>query len=398
MAERFGFLSQKRFATYGNRPLVWLHAVSVGETRAAIPLIRAIKKENPEAVLVISNVTETGHRTARSIPEIDECIYFPFDFTPVMQRVLDILNPSLILIVETEIWPNLVRLAHVRRIPISLVNGRISDRSFPRYHRVRFLLGVTLRRFNHLCMQSSRDARRIQHLGARAEDIHPTGNIKFDYQQPLPSAQEIRQWRETYRLPEDCPIWCVGSTHDKEEEQIARIFRRLQMADQKVILVLAPRHPERKQAVAGVLKQYGFPFRFRSELTENTPPLKAGEVLLVDTMGEMIRLYACSDIVFVGGSMVPIGGHNILEAALVGKPVLWGPNMQNFKDISRKVLLAGGGLQVKTLEELFDLLKIFLNDSKQCELFGTKGRALLESNSGATEETMKILRPYLENR
>lgn len=390
LRERFGWYAPQRLAAIAGRPVLWIHAVSVGETRAAIPLIKALRQRWPEHALVLTNVTETGHEVAGTIAELDLCLFFPFDLSFVIRRVLDRLQPTLIVIVETEIWPNLIRSAALRHIPLALVNGRISDRSYPRYRRCKGILAPLLQQVSRFCMQSDVDSERMMALGARPESVITSGNLKFDMPMNLAEADPALL-RSRYRLPKDLPLWICGSTHDGEEAALLQSYRTLLEQGAELALILVPRHPPRVPAVCELLTARNFPYRRRSQLTAESPLLAKGEVLLVDTLGELLPLYAASDLVFVGGSLVPVGGHNLLEAALVGRPVIFGPHMHNFREISGLIRNAGAGAQVQAAEELPALLTRYLRDPQLGQQQGAAGRQLIAAHSGATARTVALL-------
>lgn len=391
--QRFGRYEKARFQAHTEAKVIWIHAVSVGETRAAIPLIRRLRQHWPQAKIVLSNVTETGHRVAIGLDDIDDAIYFPLDLSWIVSQVIHRIKPDLFLIVETEIWPNLIRELKRSRVPIVLVNGRFSDRSFPRYYRLKRILKPVLDDFSLFCMQSAQDARRIALLGAPAAKVVETGNMKFD--QAAPTLPPVAALRQSYGLPETGLVWAVGSTHEKEDELIARVFRRLMLAEQQVTLILAPRHCQRCNDIGLLLRKYGFPYRLRSELESGQPPLASGEVLLVDTMGEMLQLYRAADFIFVGGSLVPVGGHNIIEAIMVERPVLWGPYMQNFKDMSRKVLARDAGISVQNVDELYDAVRQLIDRPEERQRIAHNGLSILQDNIGATERTLERIIPLL---
>ncbi|MFA5517435.1 MAG: 3-deoxy-D-manno-octulosonic acid transferase [Desulfuromonadales bacterium] len=394
--ERLGFYLPERLSSLAGRPIIWIHAVSVGETRAAIPLIKALKQDFPEHALVLSNVTETGHAIAGEIREIDLCLFFPFDLSWVVRRALRQVRPSVIVIVETEIWPNFVRLAHRERIPVLLVNGRISDRSFPRYLRLRPLLRPILEYFAAFCMQTDQDAQRICAIGAPEKLVEVTRNLKFDMQTSSSVSAAAGDLREGFRLPADTLVWVAGSTHAGEEEIVAETYRRLLDAGNKLVLVLVPRHPERCRILATQLTARGFAVTLRSRIDARSEPLRQGEILLVDTLGEMLKLYAAADVVFLGGSLTPVGGHNVLEASLLRKPVVFGPHMNNFREISRLLLKVGGGVQVADAEELYRTLDQLVADPELRQRMGEGGYALLQRNVGATRHTVTVIRRTME--
>jgi len=389
--ERLGVLPAERLAPLAGRPVIWVHAVSVGETRAAVPLIKALKASYPTHAIVLSNVTETGHAVARGLRDVDLFLFFPFDLSWVVRRVLAAVKPQLAVIVETEIWPNFVRHCQRNAIPVLLVNGRISDRSFPRYRRVRWLLQPVLRRFSAFCMQSELDAERIIAMGAPADRVEVTRNLKFDMQAKTPDVGELTSLQHSFRLSGEAQVWVAGSTHAGEEESVALAFGELLAAGHQLVLVLVPRHPERCRSVAEMLTARGLSVTLRSRIAERSSDLQSGEVLLVDSIGEMLTFYALADLVFVGGSLVNIGGHNILEASLLKKPVIYGPYMQNFKEISRLLAEAKGGICVANEAELEPAIGRLLADAELRQTMGQGGYALLAKNSGATEHTLRVV-------
>ncbi|MDY0211518.1 MAG: 3-deoxy-D-manno-octulosonic acid transferase [Desulfuromonadaceae bacterium] len=393
LRERLGFLSPSVLALLKGRQVIWLHAVSVGETRAAVPLIKKLRLAYPDAVLLLSNVTETGREIAEAIPEIDVCIYFPIDFSAAVKRVVKKVNPALVLIVETEIWPQFVRMCHKYAIPVVLVNGRISDRSFPRYSLVGSLLKPVLAHITFFCMQSELDAHRIAFLGASPEKISVSGNIKFD--QSGVSTEELDQTRlrAQFGIAPEARVWVAGSTHQGEDEIVMRVYQQLLQSFPDLILILVPRHPHRCRQVSELLSKAGVTWYLRSDNV--FPPLTGGSVLLVDTLGEMLNFYTVADIVFVGGSLVPVGGHNILEASMVEKPVMFGPWMQNFKDIAKFISAAQGFGEVRDAEGLQQLLTKLLHDKDLRRSAGVRGATILQQHAGATRKTLGVVRQVL---
>ncbi|MCD6581702.1 MAG: 3-deoxy-D-manno-octulosonic acid transferase [Desulfuromusa sp.] len=395
--ERLGYYSPEQLSLLREKKTIWIHAVSVGETRAAMPLIRQIRLQYPDFLILVTNVTETGHAIALEDKEIGLCLFFPFDFSWAVRRALSTVNPKLIIIVETEIWPNFTRQAHQFEIPLILVNGRISDRSFPRYRFFRFLLRPILDRFSSFCMQSQTDAERITALGAPDGRVENTGNLKFDHDLMEVTTEQVQQKKNQYQLPEQVAILVAGSTHEKEEKQLLEAYRQIStQIERKLLLVLIPRHPERKREVQALLKETGFKYRLRSSLQEGDGLLSPGDVLLVDTLGEVLDFYSVADLVFVGGSLVPIGGHNLLEAALLEKPVIFGPHIHNFKEISAKLIRAGAGVKVANQSELVRQSIIILNDPARCRAMGQAGSSLIVENAGTTERTMRHISKALK--
>jgi len=294
-----------------------------------------------------------------------------------VRRALNTVNPELIIIVETELWPNFITQASQSNIPMILVNGRISDRSFPRYRCGRFLLKPILERFSAFCMQSQIDAERIAVLGAPDGRVENTGNLKFDHDLKKVTAIQVQQQKEQYRLPQQVAIFVAGSTHAGEEKQLLDAYRQISaQIDRELILILIPRHPERKREVEALLKESKFQYRLRSSLQKGDNLLSPGEVLLV-------------------GSLVPIGGHNLLEAALLAKPVIFGPFIQNFKEISAKLIRAGAGVKVTNQQGFVRQSVILLNDPVRCRAMGEAGSSLIVENAGTTERTMRHISKFL---
>jgi 3-deoxy-D-manno-octulosonic-acid transferase len=394
LRERLGFISPSALEAIKGRRVIWIHAVSVGETRAAIPLIRELRRTYPDAALVLSNVTETGREIAESISEIDVCFFFPVDFSLTVARALDSLKPKLVLIVETELWPQFVRKCYTRSIPVMLVNGRISDRSFPRYKKAGALLRPVLGQISTFCMQSEQDASRIETLGAAPERIHVSGNVKFDQGDISPEAIDMCALRSRFALQTHGKVWVAGSTHQGEDEVVIRVHRNLLQIFPDLTLVLVPRHPHRCRQIGDLLSHENLEWRLRSN--EEGNHLKAGGVLLVDTLGEMLDLYSIADVVFVGGSLVPVGGHNILEASMVNKPVLFGPHMHNFKEIARHISAAQGFGEIADEAELEQMLTDLLQNLSTGKTAGLKGAAVLQRHAGATAHTLAQIRALME--
>lgn len=395
IAERLGFLSgEKRAHLHGSETL-WVHAVSVGETIAVRPLLKALKTRYPEKKIVLSTVTETGRGIAEKLSEVDVCIYFPLDFAFAVRRMMIAVRPSLIMVVETEIWPNFLRCAHRSGIPAVLVNGRISDKSFGGYRRFSWVFRQVLANFDALCVQTEEDARRIIAIGAPPKRVHVAKNLKYDIPVTLISEEQKSALLQKYRLPSATPVFTAGSTHRGEDEIILNVYRTLLREGQELVLVLAPRHPERAEEVAKIAEQNGLRCVRRSQLDGQSVQVQTGEVLLVDTIGELMNIYAISDLVFVGGSLVPVGGHNLLEPASLAVPVIFGPHMNNFREIAALILLHQGGVQVQDSADLTETLKKLLNCPAERLKLGENGARILTENSGSTERHMEIIASLL---
>lgn len=384
LRQRFGFLDQDILRLLNKERPILVHAVSVGETIAVKPLLAALKLQYPGRPLILSNMTETGRGVARSIKGIDGCVYFPFDYPFAVSRFLKNINPALVIIVETEIWPNFLKKAGKLRIPAMIVNGRISDRSYQRYLRLNFFFTPVMRNLAAICMQSTPDAERITLIGAPADRVAVTRNLKFDIPVSCHTDAELTSIRSRYRIDPALQIITAGSTHQGEEELILDAFSEIVAQGRQVLLILVPRHPERSGGVVELLNKRNFSFAIRSRLSHESLHLKSGEVLLVDTIGELMSLYAISDVVFVGGSLVPTGGHNLLEPASLGRPVLFGQHMANFREIAAMTLEYEAGLQVDSAADLATNCSALLADDQGRRIMGENGRRLLSDQGGAT--------------
>lgn len=394
--ERFGFVSPKDLNKLKGRPAIWLHAVSVGESIAARPLLKALKHNYPGHAIVISNTTETGRGIASGYPEKDLCIYFPFDFLPSVCTVLNRIKPCMVIIMETEIWPNFNREAAARGIPVILANGRISDRSFRRYLTFSWFFRHPLHYFSTLCMQTEVDRERIIAIGAPQGKTLTSGNLKYDIPFKAVEKDEKTELRKRYGIADDLTVIVAASTHPGEEELLLAAYGKLLENIPHLFLVLVPRHPERAAEVALLLEQSALPYRRRTQMAEPMPPgFAAGEVLLVDLVGEMMSLYALSDLAFVGGSLVPTGGHNLLEPASRGIPFIFGPHMTNFREITALALHYGAGIQVETADELVEVCRNMAQSAEMRLVLGNNGLKLMRDNGGATKRHMDVVGRYL---
>jgi len=394
LKERFGRYSPQLLERLkGSRPL-WIHAVSVGETMAASPLIAELMRQRPQERIVLSTVTYTGNQVARErFPGADGIIYFPLDFQGVVQRALRQIRPRTVLLTETELWPHFLRACREQGIPCMLINGRISEASFRRYRRVRPFFRRMVRGMPLLCMQSEADERRIIELGADPASVKWTGNLKFDqYAKEEGEDSRPRLLRELM-IGDEVPVFIAGSTHPGEEEAAIEAFWGAKKEITNLLLILAPRHPERVAEVEQILNQRKLAFSRRSRI--RLGERRDGDVILLDTMGELGKMYSLGTIIFVGGSLAKIGGHNILEAAFYGVPILFGPHMENFREIAELFLTRGGALAVRDASDLAEKLLWLLLHPQEAQAMGERGRALRRENRGATQRTLDLLKAYL---
>lgn len=363
---------------------LWIHAVSVGEVLAARPLIGALRKRLPRYKVFVSTTTVTGNAVAReSLRGIDGLFFAPFDWRGPVRHALATLNPAALVLVETEIWPNLIHEARSRGARVALVNGRISPRSHRRYLWIRSFLRRVLGELDLLAMQGEAHARRVVEMGAPPDRVRVLGNIKFDAVEARP-ADRLARLLAASGAPER-PVWIAGSTAPGEEEMVLSAFHRIRERVPATRLVIAPRHPERFGEVPPLVEASGFGCVRRTGL--DSRGWTDGEVLLLDSLGELAGLYGLATAVFVGGSLVPAGGHNILEAAVAGKAVVVGPHMENFQEIADEFRSEGGLVQIRSPDELAGAILGLLTDSRRRQEIGERARGLIRRNSGAVERT-----------
>jgi 3-deoxy-D-manno-octulosonic-acid transferase len=393
LGQRFGHIPPDVMATCkGMRPL-WLHAVSVGEVIAAVPLVSALRRRFPQVPILVSTVTETGQATAREKMRADAYLYFPLDYPGVVRRVIGSLQPRLFLMVETEIWPNVLREMARRRVPTMLVNGRISPRSFRGYQRLRPFMRQVLHAVATFSMQTALDAERIIAIGAAAERVHITGNIKYDL--PLEALNPGTEQALRAELGLDgAPVFMAGSTHRGEEESVLTAYLQAREQIPALRLLLAPRHLDRLDEVEALVRSHQLQMRRRSWGLKDGQQAPAG-VILLDTLGELATLYALGTVVFVGGSFVPIGGHNVLEPAAHRKPIVFGPHMHNFHQIATALLDAHGAVQVQHPAGLDEAIIQLLRHPERCRALGEAAYQVLRQNQGAIGRTVELAEALL---
>jgi 3-deoxy-D-manno-octulosonic-acid transferase len=373
------------------RPCGWIHAVSVGESIAAVPIVDGLRRLAPDVPLVMTTVTETGARVVgdRFGPTVEHR-FFPLDFPGAARRAIDAINPAFVVCMETELWPNVLDALARRDVPVMIANGRVSDRSYPRYHAVRRFLRPVLADVRVFAMQSKVDTDRIVALGAPPERVFVTGNVK--HEAPANGGDLADAWRERLGLDTAGPVWIAGSTHRGEEEIVLAAHERARAAFPDLRLILAPRHPERVPEVVELIRARGLRPVRRTELP-GAPAAHA--VVVIDTVGELAAIYAVGDVVLVGGSLVPMGGHNVLEPALRGKPVLFGPHTANFRESAELLIAGGGGRIVRDADELASALTRWLADADLRAATGVAARAAAASRQGAVRETLDLIERFL---
>ena len=377
-------------------PVVWVHAVSLGEVTAVVPLLRMIKEEDPHQTIVVSTVTETGREMVlKRLNGIATHCYAPLDFWWAVNRYIRVLNPRLFLLVESEIWPNLLTCLEQHQVPVCLVNGRISSRSFSRYRLVRRLMKPIWSLLDMALMQTAQDAERIKELGANAKVVHVTGNMKFDQtfdcQKNFDSAQTIRT---SLGISEAELVIVAGSTHPKEEEQLLDAYQTLSHSHMNVVLIMAPRHVERAPELEAVIARFGLSCVRRSQMSDKNilaTQHHSPRVIVLDSRGELPYVFCLGFVGFVGGTLVPVGGHNLLEPAQWGRPVLFGTYVDHCRDIAHQLLEAGGGIQIHQPKDLVTHLLRLLEHPAEAEQMGRQALAVIQQNRGVVKENLRLI-------
>ena len=384
--ERFGYLP---FEVEGRS--IWIHAVSVGEVQATTPLVNALRERYPGYALVVTTTTPTGsERITAALGDAVRHAYLCYDTPAMVHRFLERLHPAIAIIMENEIWPNLYDQCARRGIPLIIANGRLSPRSASRYRRIPGLFGGTLDHVAAVAAQSELDAGRFAAIGMDPSRIRVTGNIKFDVKLPVSLREQAAVIRRQWGVNRS--VWIAASTHEGEEEIVLRAFRRVREALPDALLVLVPRHPERFAKVAALCRRHRFATVLRSE---HRPCSEETAVFLGDSMGELVVFYAAADVAFVGGTLVPVGGHNILEPALLGIPVVTGPDFHNFVEITQKLGAAGACRQIEDEHQLADTVIELLKDADARFAMGERGRRIVADNRGALEAVLELIEGHL---
>jgi len=395
LRQRLGYLPVA--LNLDGEPSIWIHAVSVGEVLSTRPVIEELRKRYPSLRLFLSTTTRSGQQIARrSITDIDGIFYFPFDWPFTVRRTLSIVRPKLFVMVENEIWPTMLRECRRRSIKTIVINGRISARSFPRYRLIRPFFKRVLADIDRFCVQGEETAGRLISLGAERSRLTITGSLKFDALDatPLPGRGPARVLR-FFRMSPGRPVLIAGSTMRGEDEAVIRAFNRVRTTPggANALLVIAARHPERFDEVERMCKSEGLATVRRSELPIDAEP--RADAVILDTIGELAHLYQIATAVFVGGSLVPAGGHNILEPALYGKSIVFGPHMENFNEIAETFLTNRAAIQVHNARELETAIVGLLGDPVRRARLGAAARALIDTNRGAKDRTLAVIAALL---
>jgi len=397
--QRLGFLPA--FDSKGKR-VVWLHCVSVGETNAARPLAIKLKEAYPDLSLVVSTTTRTGQQLAKEVfaDVADLVFYFPFDWKFTARKSLLRIKPSVVLLMETEIWPNFIREAYHCGARIAIVNGRLSERSLTRYTKIKQFIKRILGYLDLALMQENGDATRLMSLGIRASKVRVTGNLKFDHGLNDNEAVLTVEMRERFGINSEQPLIIAASTHSPEEEWILTAFKEVRTSTNNARLMIAPRHPERFNEVASAIEKIGFTFVRRSKPDPSSD--QNAEIILLDSIGELRAAYPLADIVFVGGSLIPHGGQSIFEPAAAGKAIITGPHTTNFDAAIKEFLDKDALVQMpgitenEIVQKLAETFLDLLSNADQRSMLGSNALTAMKNNSGAVEKTIEYLQPVLD--
>ena len=390
--QRIGHFGHNTKAQLREHRRVWVHAVSVGEIYVALRFIKAYREIHPEAFFALSTTTSTGHAIARKeIDPRDVLFYFPVDLPGIIKKVLRIIDPVRLILVEGEFWPNLIRLADKQGVPVSLINGRMSERSYKGYRKLKSLTADVLRRIHPICVQGDIDAGRLIGIGAPAGSVHVTGTVKFDVAERSLAGEQIAQdIMQQLNVSADAVVLLGGSTWPGEEDVLCDLYKKLKAEHENLFLILVPRHVERVDEVVQCLEERGLSFVRRSQLSEagcQYPP----EVLFVDTTGELRSFYSVADIIFVGKSLLEHGGQNPIEPAMCGKAVVVGPNMENFPAVMPVFLGKNALVQVENIPALETAVTGLLADESARSALGARAAQVVEENQGMIQKTVQLL-------
>ncbi len=407
IAERMGRLPERKVSNLRGKKVVWFHAASVGEMKALSVIIPQVQNKYPGYDLVVSTWTKTGKAEAeKTLKGVRMVFFVPVDLRRFLRRAIRSLRPVALILVETELWPNLIKEAKRSGCFVALINGRISERSFRRYRLVKSLFEETLSHVDLLSLQSREYKERMMLLGADESRISVTGNLKFDRLLLAAEPEETGRLRKNLHIPDRFRVVIAGSTREGEESILIPVFKKLSQRYDDLLFIIAPRHLDRLNQVERILCDSGMNFVRKTRLDElaSEESAEAGNrsdhnrLILLDTMGELSKIYSVADVAFVGGSLVPVGGHNLLEPAIYGVPVLFGVHVNNFKEEARILIESGGGIQVQNQEELLLRLSDLLSNDEQRRNLGRKARQAIEKKTGVAGRTADLVFSALKKR
>jgi 3-deoxy-D-manno-octulosonic-acid transferase len=389
---KLGMVPAETFIAMQGTPRIWLHAVSVGEATAAAPIVKALRQHLPGACIVVSTSTETGQEMARKIVSgVTSFIYYPLDFPWVVRKMIDRVRPDVFAAVETEIWPNFMRACKERKIRVLLVNGRISPRSFRRYYKTRFFWEKILGLADEIGAISDVDSRRLQSIGVPEKKVHVFGNAKYDSLAARVDRSLQEEVSRALAIPPETHVFVAGSTHEGEEEIVLNVYRELLRTHPDFLLIMVPRHIERGAKVVRIASAAGFPDSIRMTEIRAGRARTTERVIVIDVIGELFKAYSLASVVFCGGSLVPKGGQNILEAAAWGKVVFYGPHMDDFSSESDLLERSDSGMPVREGRELLEGILRLMADPDMLRKKGEAGRMAIASNQGASQRYAKLI-------
>jgi len=394
---KFGFVPQRVFEEMKGSPRIWVHAVSVGEVTAAAPIVSLLREIYPEACIVLSTSTETGQEMARRlVTDATSYIYYPLDILPVVKKIIDGVNPDIFVPVETEIWPNFIRICSERGIKIAMVNGRISPRSFRQYRKTRFFWKRIMNMIGTIGAISAIDASRLGALGVDPSKIHVMGNAKYD--SLAAGADDFLRDEIAAKLDisPGAKVFVAGSTHEGEDDVVLKVYRGLLERYPDMLMIIVPRHPERGGAVLSLASDEGFDDCITMTGINRGERRAGRRIIVIDVIGELFKAYSLATMVFCGGSLVPRGGQNILEPAAWGKVVLYGPSMEDFMDERERLEMTGGGITISDGNELFDEMLKLMEDPETLHRKGEAGREMVASSTGAAQRYAEMIAKNLE--
>ena len=397
--ERLGALPPGTREKFVSKRVLWFHAASVGEVKLLSSIISRVKKKNPDYSVVVSTLTKAGRAEGkRSLKGVDLLFYLPIDFPIFVKKVFKQLNPMALLLVETEIWPNLIREAKIHRVQVALINGRLSPASFQSYFKLRSFFSFVLSWYDLFCMRTEQDAERLLLLGVDPEKVKVVGNLKYDT--ALSDCSRLNQddLRNTLGISRNSKVVVAGSTEEGEERMVLDVFKKLKLQHPDSFLILAPRHLNRLKQVENELIKSGLKYMRRTQIKHETAAINNLDVILLDTIGELFSLYSIAEVAFVGGSLIPFGGHNVLEPAMHSVPVLFGPHMDHFKESSGLLLKSGGAMMVNGSQELFlKISELLRNEDKRKEM-GKMAHNFIKKHQGPADKTVDLLLPLITEK
>lgn len=389
LRERLGFCLHRNQTETNS---IWFHAVSVGEVLSLQNLIKKVKESHPDWIINFSTLTNTGMRVAREkLADADHIFFVPLDFACIVRKFFNALKPTLFVLAESEFWPNLLRVAKKKTRFVLLINGRISPKAYQRHYRFRLLSRRILKNIDLFLVQTGNDKEKLERIGIRAEEIRVVSNLKSEINLPRYDEKEILEIKINLGIPLTRKVIVAGSTRKGEERRLLDAFEKARKERKDLLLILAPRHPERFDEVERICHDFSFRVVRRTQTAAGTP----WDVMILDTIGELAQFYALCDLAFIGGSLVPWGGHNLLEPAFYGKPVFFGPHMKNFAYLADRFVQADGARVVQTEDNIVNIF--LMQDEKSLKIMGEKARKILNSLQGATEKTIKAIESVMED-